>query len=108
MIINTGRGQLIDTVALIKALKNKKVGFAGLDVYEEESEYFFEDFSSEIISDDILARLLTFPNVVITSHQGFFTEEAMQNIASTTLNNIKDFFENKPLKNEICYHCENV
>lgn len=108
MIINTGRGQLIDTLALIDALKKKKIGSAGLDVYEEESEYFFEDFSSKIISDDILARLLTFPNVLLTSHQGFFTVEAIRNIANTTLNNIKNFFDDKPLENEICYHCENA
>jgi len=105
MIINTGRGELIDTQALIEALKSGKVGFAGLDVYEEESEYFFEDFSSSFIGDDVLARLLTFPNVLITSHQGFFTREAMQNIARTTLSNMKDFFDGGYLPNEICYRC---
>lgn len=106
IIINTGRGQLIDTKALIAELKNKKIGGAGLDVYEEESEYFFEDFSGEVINDDVLARLLTFPNVLITSHQGFFTKEALHNIAMTTLGNIKDFFSGKKLKNEICYKCD--
>ena len=106
MLINTGRGQLINTIDLIEALKNKKVGSAGLDVYEEESEYFFEDFSSEIINDDILARLISFNNVLITSHQGFFTKEALNNIAVTTLNNIKDFIDDKPLTNEICYKCD--
>ncbi|MBN1695781.1 2-hydroxyacid dehydrogenase [candidate division WOR-3 bacterium] len=105
MIINTGRGKLIDTVDLIAALKKGKVGSAGLDVYEEESEYFFEDYSSTIISDDVLARLLTFPNVLITSHQGFFTKEALRNIAETTLNNIKLYFEDNKLPNEICYRC---
>jgi len=105
MIVNTGRGGLIDTKALIDALKSGKVGSAGLDVYEEESEYFFEDFSAQVLSDDILARLLTFSNVLITSHQGFFTKEAVGNIAQTTLQNIQDYFEQKPLKNEICYHC---
>ncbi len=105
MIINTGRGKLIDTVDLIAALKKGKVGSAGLDVYEEESEYFFEDYSSTIISDDVLARLLTFPNVLITSHQGFFTKEALQNIAKTTLSNIKLYFEENKLPNEICYRC---
>ncbi len=105
MIINTSRGKLIDTKALIKALKKGKIGGAGLDVYEEESEYFFEDYSSQVIEDDILARLLTFPNVLITSHQAFFTKEALTNIAETTLQNIKDFYEGKPLKNEICYKC---
>ncbi len=106
MIINTGRGQLIDTKALIKGLKSGKIGAAGLDVYEEESEYFFEDRSVELIKDDVLARLLTFPNVLVTSHQGFFTSEALNNIAHTTLNNLKDYFENGLLANEICYRCQ--
>ena len=105
IIINTSRGQLIDTKALIDALKDKKIGGAGLDVYEEESEYFFEDHSGNIVNDDILARLLTFNNVLITSHQAFFTKEALKNIGETTLNNIKDFFDGKPLINEICYQC---
>lgn len=105
MIINTGRGKLINTVDLIAALKKGKIGSAGLDVYEEESEYFFEDYSSTIVRDDILARLLTFPNVLITSHQGFFTKEALQNIAETTLSNIRLYFEKNKLPNEICYRC---
>jgi len=105
MIINTSRGGLIDTKALIDALKTGKVGSAGLDVYEEESEYFFEDFSTQVLTDDVLARLLTFSNVLITSHQGFFTKEALENIARTTLANIRDFFDGKPLENEICYRC---
>ncbi len=105
MIINTGRGKLINTVDLIAALKEGKVGSSGLDVYEEESEYFFEDYSSTIVRDDVLARLLTFPNVLITSHQGFFTKEALQNIAETTLSNIKLYFEGNKLPNEICYRC---
>jgi D-lactate dehydrogenase len=105
MIINTGRGGLIDTKALIKALKSGKVGSAGLDVYEEESQFFFEDFSTQVLTDDILARLLTFSNVLITSHQGFFTKEALSNIALTTLENIRDFFTEKTMKNEICYRC---
>ena len=105
MIVNTGRGGLIDSKALIGALKSGKVGAAGLDVYEEESEYFFEDFSTQVLGDDVLARLLTFSNVLITSHQGFFTREALRNIARTTLENIRDFLEGKPLKNEICYRC---
>jgi len=105
MIINTGRGMLIDSKALIEGLKTGKVGFAGLDVYEEESDYFFEDFSSKVITDDVLARLLSFNNVVVTSHQGFFTEEALHNIATTTLENIRDFFAGKKLPNEICYKC---
>lgn len=106
MLINTGRGKLIDTKALIEGLKTRKIGYAGLDVYEEESEYFFEDFSGSFISDDVLARLLTFPNVIITSHQGFFTKEALGNIAGTTLGNVKDFFDGEYLKNEICYKCD--
>jgi D-lactate dehydrogenase len=105
MIINTGRGMLIDSKALIEGLKTGKIGFAGLDVYEEESDYFFEDFSNKVITDDILARLLSFNNVLITSHQGFFTREALQNIAETTLENIREFFTNGKLPNEICYKC---
>jgi D-lactate dehydrogenase len=105
MIINTGRGKLIDTVDLIAGLKSGKIGAAGLDVYEEETEYFFEDFSSSAIDDDILARLLTFPNVLVTSHQGFFTQEALTNIAHTTLENTRLFFEKGEIPNEICYKC---
>jgi D-lactate dehydrogenase len=105
VIINTGRGELVDTQALIDGLKSGKVGAAGLDVYEEESEYFFEDFSSSVISDDMLARLLSFPNVLVTAHQGFFTHEAMQNIAQTALSNIRDFFFGGYMPNEICYRC---
>lgn len=101
MIINTGRGQLIHTNALIEGLKNKKVGYAGLDVYEEENEYFYEDKSDRIIDDDVLARLLSFNNVIVTSHQAFFTKEAMQNIAETTMQNIKDFETGKVLVNEV-------
>jgi D-lactate dehydrogenase len=106
MIINTGRGKLIDTRALIDGLKSEKISSAGLDVYEEESEYFFEDRSSELITDDVLARLMTFPNVLITSHQGFFTREALNNIAKTTLENFKEFFSGGYLSNEICYRCD--
>lgn len=105
MIINTGRGMLIDSKALIEGLKTGKVGYAGLDVYEEESEYFFEDFSNSVMPDDVLARLLSFSNVLITSHQGFFTREALQNIAHITLQNIADYFSNGALPNEICYQC---
>ncbi len=105
MIINTGRGKLISTVDLIAGLKRGKIGAAGLDVYEEETEYFFEDFSGSIMNDDVLARLLTFPNVLITSHQGFFTEEALRSIASTTLENVRLFFDEDKLPNEICYRC---
>ena len=101
MIINTGRGQLIHTNALIEGLKNKKIGSAGLDVYEEESEYFYEDQSDRIIDDDVLARLLSFNNVIVTSHQAFFTREALANIALTTLQNVKDFITGKALENEV-------
>lgn len=101
MIINTGRGKLIDSQALIEGLKCKKIGFAGLDVYEEEGDYFYEDLSDYVIDDDVLARLLSFNNVIITSHQAFFTKEALANIAQTTLENIKDFAEGKPLVNEV-------
>ena len=101
MLINTGRGKLIKTSDLIKGLKNGKIGSAGLDVYEEEGQYFFEDLSDRVLTDDILARLLTFNNVIITSHQGFFTKEAMRNIAETTMNNIRDFFEGRELVNEV-------
>lgn len=105
VILNTGRGPLIKTEDLIDALKEKRIGAAGLDVYEEESDYFFEDHSNEIIQDDNLARLLSFPNVLITSHLGFFTNEALSNISSTTFENIKAFLAGEPLNNEICYHC---
>ena len=101
MIINTGRGQLIHTNALIEGLKEKKISAAGLDVYEEEGDYFYEDKSDKIIDDDVLARLLSFNNVIVTSHQAFFTKEAMNNIAETTLQNIEDFRQNRPLVNEV-------
>lgn len=103
MIINTGRGQLINTNALIDGLKNKKIGSAGLDVYEEEGDYFYEDKSDKIIDDDVLARLLSFNNVIVTSHQAFFTREAMLNIAETTLQNIHNFMHQRPLLNEVAY-----
>jgi len=105
MIINTGRGKLINTKDLIEGLKCRKIGYAGLDVYEEEGDYFFEDFSAEAISDDVLARLMTFPNVLVTSHQAFFTKEALENIAETTLENVRLFLEENKLQNEICYRC---
>jgi len=107
MIINTGRGKLIRTADLIEGLKSGQVGSAGLDVYEEESEFFFEDLSDRVLGDDVLARLLTFNNVIITSHQGFFTREALQNIAETTLKNIDDFFAERKLDNEVCFNCNN-
>lgn len=101
MIINTGRGLLINTNDLIEGLKEKKIAAAGLDVYEEEGEYFYEDKSDKIIDDDVLARLLSFNNVIVTSHQAFFTKEALHNIAETTLQNIDDFRHHRPLVNEV-------
>ncbi|MDX9729566.1 MAG: 2-hydroxyacid dehydrogenase [Bacteroidales bacterium] len=107
MLINTGRGKLIRTADLIEGLKSGQVGSAGLDVYEEESQFFFEDLSDRVLADDVLARLLTFNNVIITSHQGFFTREAIRNIAETTMKNIDDFFAGRTLENEVCYNCSN-
>ena len=101
MLINTGRGQLIHTEALIEGLKKKKIGSAGLDVYEEEAAYFYEDTSDRIMGDDMLARLLSFNNVIVTSHQGFFTREALDNIAHTTLQNVRDFSDGRRLTNEV-------
>lgn len=100
-IFNTSRGLLIDTQALINGLKSGKVGAAGLDVYEEETALFFEDYSDEIIRDDTLSTLISMPNVIVTSHQAFLTREALDGIAETTMQNLKDFFSGKELKNEI-------
>lgn len=97
-IINTGRGALIDAKALIAGLKMKKIGGAALDVYEEEENVFFQNLSDRILEDDILARLLTFPNVLITSHQAFLTEEALQNIARTTLESVDEFTKTGSVK----------
>ena len=101
ILVNTGRGMLIDSADLVEALKEKKIGAVALDVYEEEENYFFEDKSNQVIEDDILGRLLSFYNVLITSHQAYFTKEAVDAITVTTLNNIKDFVEGKPLINEV-------
>ena len=101
MLINTGRGALIDSLALIEFLKSNRVGFAGLDVYEEEEGVFFQDLSDQVLKDDVLARLLTFPNVLVTSHQGFLTKEALENIARTTLQNVREFENNHSLPNEV-------
>ena len=100
-IINTSRGQLVDTGSLIEGLKSGKVAAAGLDVYEEETEIFFEDFSDEIIKDDTLSTLISMPNVIVTSHQAFLTREALSTIAETTVENLRDFFGGKELVNEI-------
>ena len=101
MLINTGRGALIDTRALIDALKREYVGAAGLDVYEEEEGVFFRNLSDQVLQDDVLARLLTFPNVLVTSHQAFLTRDALANIADTTLSNVRAFERNEPLANEV-------
>ena len=101
VILNTSRGALIDAEDLLEGIKQRKVGAACLDVYEEESDLFFEDFSGHIVSDDILARLITMPNVIVTSHQAFLTQEALENIAKTTTQSIIDFFEKGVLKNEV-------
>lgn len=106
VIVNTSRGALIDAEALLEAIKTRKIGAACLDVYEEESDVFFEDFSGHIVDDDVLARLITMPNVLITSHQAFLTKEALGNIAETTLKNITDFFIRDEIDNEVCYQCE--
>ena len=95
MLINTSRGGLVDTKALIAGLKSGRIGFAGLDVYEEEAGIFFHDLSDQVLSDDVLARLMTFNNVVITSHQAFLTREALDNIADTTLANLAEFAADK-------------
>ena len=100
MLINTSRGAVIDTEAVINYLKNGHIGYLGLDVYEQEENLFFKDLSDQIISDDLFERLLTFPNVLITGHQAFFTEQALTNIADTTLKNVQRFEKNTP-----CLHC---
>jgi len=104
ILLNTSRGALVDAEALLAAIKSRKVGAACLDVYEEESDLFFEDFSGHILDDDTLARLISMPNVIVTSHQAFLTEEALQNIAETTVQNLLDM-ENGQCPNELCYRC---
>ena len=101
MLINTSRGALIDTEALIDGIKARRIGAACLDVYEEESDVFFEDFSGHIVEDDTLARLITLPNVLVTSHQAFLTEEALDNIAETTTRNIVEILKNNTCPNEL-------
>ncbi len=101
MLINTSRGALIKTEDVIKALKNRKIGYLGIDVYEQEDKLFFKDLSESIIQDDLIQRLVSFPNVLVTPHQGFFTEEALTQIAVTTLKNITEFHENLSLTNEV-------
>lgn len=108
VLINTSRGALIDTEALVEGIKQRQIGAACLDVYEEESNVFFHDYSNHIVDDDTLARLISMPNVIVTSHQAFLTEEALSNIADTTLENVEEFFENDYSKNEVCYKCPDV
>ena len=103
VLINTSRGSLIDAEALLEVIKTRKVGAACLDVYEEESDLFFEDNSGHIVHDDILARLISMPNVLITSHQAFLTKEALENIAETTISGIENYFKNGILQNEVAY-----
>ena len=105
VLINTSRGGLVDSEALLAALRHGKIGGAGLDVYEEESEWFYEDRSDVTRQNKTLSLLVSMPNVIVTSHQAFSTHEALANIADTTLQNLDDYFAGKPLENEICYHC---
>ena len=110
VIVNTSRGALIDAEALLAGIKDKKIGAACLDVYEEEANIFFEDRSGHILNDDVLARLISMPNVIVTSHQAFLTEDALSNIAETTVFNILSY-KNKgdgACDNELCYRCGNI
>jgi D-lactate dehydrogenase len=101
MIINTGRGALLDTYAVIKGLKSRKIGYVGLDVYEQEGALFFDDHSNDIIMDDEFERLLTFPNVLVTGHQAYFTHEALEHISETTVQNLIAFSKGEALENEV-------
>ncbi|MFR1501038.1 MAG: NAD(P)-dependent oxidoreductase [Ruminococcus sp.] len=101
VLLNTSRGMLIESEALLSALQSGKIAAAGLDVYEEETAFFFEDFSENIHRDQVLSLLLSMPNVLLTSHQAFLTNEALKNIAEVTLQNLADFFDGKPLQNEV-------
>lgn len=108
VLINTSRGALMDAEALIDGIKDRKIGAACLDVYEEEADIFFRDFSGHIVSDDVLARLISMPNVIVTSHQAFLTKEALRNIAQTTLQNLQTFEETGCCENELCYRCGKI
>ncbi len=108
VLLNTSRGALIDSEALVEGIKKRQIGAACLDVYEEESNVFFHDFSGHIVDDDVLARLISMPNVIVTSHQAFLTAEALSNIADTTFSNIAEFFKNGYSVNEICYKCPKI
>ena len=109
VILNTSRGALVDTEALLNGIIARKVGAACLDVYEEETDIFFEDRSGHILNDVLLSRLISMPNVIVTSHQAFLTNEALSNIAQTTVNNIRSYFDNDGIcDNELCYRCGNI
>ena len=109
VIVNTSRGGLIDAEALLEGIKARKIGAACLDVYEEEADIFFEDRSGHILNDELLSRLISMPNVIVTSHQAFLTEEALNNIAETTVNNILSCFRNDGFcDNELCYRCGKI
>ena len=101
MLINTSRGELLDTKAVLEALKEHYIAYLGIDVYEQEGTLFFEDHSSDIIQDDVIQRLITLPNVIVTGHQAYFTKEALQHIAQTTVTNITDFINGKTLVNQV-------
>ena len=109
VILNTSRGALIDSEALLSGIKARKVGAACLDVYEEEADIFYEDRSGHILNDELLARLISMPNVIVTSHQAFMTQEALSNIAETTVSNIVSYFNSDGFcDNELCYRCGNI
>ncbi|MBQ8254677.1 MAG: 2-hydroxyacid dehydrogenase [Clostridia bacterium] len=108
IILNTSRGALVDAEALLNGIKSRKIGAACLDVYEEEADLFFEDNSGHIMEDDTLARLISMPNVIVTSHQAFLTDEALENIASTTINNIVDMLTKGQCENELCFRFGNT
>ncbi|MBO7354874.1 MAG: 2-hydroxyacid dehydrogenase, partial [Lachnospiraceae bacterium] len=108
ILINTSRGALIDSEALVEGIKQRKIGAACLDVYEEESDVFFHDYSNHIVNDDVLARLISMPNVILTSHQAFLTAEALANIADSTYKNIEDYHRDGFSANEVCYKCSKV
>lgn len=105
VLVNTSRGALVDSQALLEGIKSRKIGSAALDVYEEEGDLFYEDKSATLFDDDTLMLLIAMPNVLVTSHQAFLTKEALENIAETTLNSIRDFADGKVMENEICYQC---
>ena len=108
VLVNTSRGALIDAEALLAGIKDRRIGAACLDVYEEEADIFFQDYSGHILSDDVLARLISMPNVIVTSHQAFLTKEALKNIADTTIENLREFEKSGMSDNELCYQCGKV